>query len=54
MRAVTEKDFRVWMQSLGLDKNLSQKDELWLMSFTPDESLFSDPQYWAAFCATGY
>ncbi|MEG4145780.1 CHAT domain-containing tetratricopeptide repeat protein [Microcoleus sp. Pol12B5] len=54
MRAVTEKDFRVWMQSLGLDKKLSQKVELWLTSFTPDESLFSDPQYWAAFCATGY
>ena len=54
MRAVTEKDFCVWMQSLGLDKKLSQKVELWLTSFTPDESLFSDPQYWAAFCATGY
>ncbi|MEG4066522.1 CHAT domain-containing protein, partial [Microcoleus sp. Pol11C2] len=54
MRAVTEKDFRVWMQSLGLDKKLSQKDQLWLTSFTPDESLFSAPQYWAAFCATGY
>ncbi|MEG5162617.1 CHAT domain-containing protein [Microcoleus sp. AT3-A2] len=54
MRGVTEKDFRVWMQSLGLDKKLSQKVQLRLTSFTPDESLFSDPQYWAAFCATGY
>ncbi|WP_333204307.1 CHAT domain-containing protein [Microcoleus sp. S28C3] len=54
MRAVTKKDFSGWMQPLGLDKKLSQKVQLWLTSFTPDESLFSEPQYWAAFCATGY
>ncbi|WP_293130852.1 CHAT domain-containing protein [Microcoleus sp. bin38.metabat.b11b12b14.051] len=53
MRAVSKEDFGVWVKSLSLDKESGQRVELWLAAST-EEQPFSDPIYWAAFCATGY
>ncbi len=53
MRAVSKEDFMIWVKSLNLDKKSGQSVELWLVAST-EECPFSDPKYWAAFCATGY
>ncbi|WP_445307252.1 CHAT domain-containing protein [Microcoleus vaginatus] len=53
MRGVNMEDFRVWVGLLNLDEKWQQGTELWLTN-SNDEQPFSDPKYWAAFCATGY
>ena len=53
MRGVSKEDFRVWVGLLNLDEKSRQSVELWL-GCSSEEQPFSDPKYWAAFCATGY
>ncbi|WP_445310657.1 CHAT domain-containing protein [Microcoleus vaginatus] len=53
MRGVSKEDVRVWVKLLNLDEKWQQGTELWLIN-SNDEQPFSDPKYWAAFCATGY
>jgi CHAT domain-containing protein/predicted enzyme related to lactoylglutathione lyase len=54
MRAVTRKDFMVWIESLKLDENSIKEVKDWLSFDTRNELPFRKPKYWAAFCATGY
>ncbi|MEG4211297.1 CHAT domain-containing tetratricopeptide repeat protein, partial [Microcoleus sp. S13_B4] len=53
MRGVSKEDVRVWVKLLNLDEKWQQGTELWLIN-SNEEQPFSDPKYWAAFCATGY
>jgi CHAT domain-containing protein len=53
MRGVSKEDFIVWVKLLNLDKKWRQGTELWLTSSNKEQP-FSEPKYWAAFCATGY
>ncbi|MEG5071281.1 CHAT domain-containing protein, partial [Microcoleus sp. B3-D2] len=53
MRGVSNEDVRVWVKLLNLDEKWQQGTELWLTN-SNEEQPFSDPKYWAAFCATGY
>ncbi|MEG5220431.1 CHAT domain-containing protein, partial [Microcoleus sp. ARI1-A5] len=53
MRGVSKEDVIVWVKLLNLDEKWQQGTELWLIN-SNEEQPFSDPKYWAAFCATGY
>ncbi|MEP6517572.1 CHAT domain-containing protein [Microcoleus vaginatus] len=53
MRGVSKEDVRVLVKLLNLDEKWQQGTELWLIN-SNEEQPFSDPKYWAAFCATGY
>ncbi|MBD1940380.1 CHAT domain-containing protein [Microcoleus sp. FACHB-68] len=55
MRTISSKKIIEWMKNdLKLDKKSSEKIQLGLLVELGDKPLpFSDPQYWAAFCAIG-
>jgi len=54
MRAVTREDFEVWIGLLKIDKKSMKTVKEWLSYSSKDKPPFQDPEYWAAFCATGY
>ncbi len=54
MRAVSLKDFLVWIGLLKLDEKSMKTAQEWLSYSSKDRPPFKDPEYWAAFCATGY
>ncbi len=54
MRGVSLKDFQVWMGLLNLDEKCMETAKEWLSYSSKDKPPFQDPEYWAAFCATGY
>ncbi len=54
MRGVSEEDFRVWIGLLKLDEKSMKTAQEWLSYSSKDRPPFKDPEYWAAFCATGY
>ncbi len=54
MRGVSLKDFEIWMGLLKLDKKCMETAKEWLSYSSKDKPPFQDPEYWAAFCATGY
>ena len=54
MRGVSLKDFRVWIGLLKLDEKSMKTAQEWLSYSSKDRPPFKDPEYWAAFCATGY
>jgi len=57
MRAASKEDLESFANTLKLEGKIDQKSwesmQLWLMLSTTEHP-FSQPQYWAAFCATGY
>ncbi|XZN96341.1 MAG: CHAT domain-containing tetratricopeptide repeat protein [Microcoleus sp.] len=54
MRGVNREDFLVWIGLLKLDKKSMKTVKEWLSYSSKDKPPFKDPEYWAAFCATGY
>ena len=54
MRGVSLEDFRVWVGLLNLDEKCMETAKDWLSYSSKDKPPFQDPEYWAAFCATGY
>ncbi len=54
MRAVSEEDFLIWIGLLNLDDKSMARTNKWLSYVKKGKLPFSNPAYWAAFCATGY
>ncbi len=54
MRAVSQENFQLWIGLLNLDEKSMKTAQNWLSYSSKDQPPFQDPEYWAAFCATGY
>ncbi|MEG3978176.1 CHAT domain-containing protein, partial [Microcoleus sp. herbarium8] len=54
MRGVSRELFEVWVGLLKLDEKCMETVQEWLSYSSKDKPPFKDPEYWAAFCATGY
>jgi len=53
LRDTNTAELQAWVRHLGLEQSLTKQIQRYLLIFDADEQLFSNPYYWAAFCAIG-